>query len=107
MPAPRSPPAWLASQDKRRRSRRSGAKPCGRYRALRRSRELRSSEEFPIPPLPQTFVLLGQQIEIELYHLLRFIQFPGEYWRTLDRTMAYPTAFVDALTESGFLSALI
>ena len=34
-------------------------------------------------------------------------QFPGEYWRTLDRTMAYPTAFVDALTESGFLSALI
>lgn len=34
-------------------------------------------------------------------------QFPGEYWRTLDRTMAYPTAFVDALTKSGFLSALI
>ena len=33
--------------------------------------------------------------------------FPGEYWRKLDREMAYPTAFVAALTESGFLSALI
>lgn len=33
--------------------------------------------------------------------------FPGEYWRALDREMAYPAAFVAALTESGFLSALI
>ena len=33
--------------------------------------------------------------------------FPGEYWRKLDRDMAYPTEFVAALTESGFLSALI
>ena len=33
--------------------------------------------------------------------------FPGEYWRKLDRTMSYPTAFVEALTHSGFLSALI
>jgi acyl-CoA dehydrogenase len=33
--------------------------------------------------------------------------FPGEYWRQLDREMAYPTEFVTALTESGFLSALI
>ncbi|SEG71144.1 acyl-CoA dehydrogenase family protein, partial [Bosea lathyri] len=33
--------------------------------------------------------------------------FPGEYWRRLDREMAYPSAFVDALTQSGFLSALI
>src|SRR5277367_4782825 len=34
-------------------------------------------------------------------------QFPGEYWRKLDREMAYPSAFVDALTESGYLSVLI
>src|SRR5262249_58977501 len=34
-------------------------------------------------------------------------QFPGEYWRKLDREMAYPTAFVDALTQSGYLSVLI
>jgi hypothetical protein len=33
--------------------------------------------------------------------------FPGEYWRKLDREMAYPTEFVTALTESGFLAALI
>ena len=33
--------------------------------------------------------------------------FPGEYWRKLDRERAYPTAFVAALTEAGFLSVLI
>lgn len=33
--------------------------------------------------------------------------FPGEYWRKLDREMAYPSEFVTALTQSGFLSALI
>ena len=34
-------------------------------------------------------------------------QFPGEYWRKLDREMAYPSAFVDALTQAGYLSVLI
>ncbi len=33
--------------------------------------------------------------------------FPGEYWRGLDAERAYPTDFVRALTESGFLSVLI
>ena len=33
--------------------------------------------------------------------------FPGEYWRELDRKREYPTAFVRALTEAGFLAALI
>tara|TARA_R110002074_G_scaffold189899_3_gene355863 strand:- start:16463 stop:17635 length:1173 start_codon:yes stop_codon:yes gene_type:complete len=33
--------------------------------------------------------------------------FPGEYWRKLDKESAYPEEFVNALTESGFLSALI
>jgi acyl-CoA dehydrogenase len=33
--------------------------------------------------------------------------FPGEYWRACDRERAYPTAFVQALTEAGYLSALI
>ena len=33
--------------------------------------------------------------------------FPGEYWQALDRTRTYPTEFVTALTESGFLSVLI
>jgi len=34
-------------------------------------------------------------------------KFPGEYWRTLDRDRAYPAAFVAALTEAGYLAALI
>jgi alkylation response protein AidB-like acyl-CoA dehydrogenase len=34
-------------------------------------------------------------------------RFPGEYWRDLDRRMAYPTEFVNALTEAGYLSILI
>jgi len=34
-------------------------------------------------------------------------RFPGSYWRGLDRDMAYPQAFVDALTEAGWLSVLI
>ena len=33
--------------------------------------------------------------------------FPGEYWRALDRERAYPTAFVERLTKEGFLSVLI
>jgi len=34
-------------------------------------------------------------------------RFPGAYWRALDRDRAYPTEFVDALTQAGFLSVLI
>ncbi|OHV66089.1 acyl-CoA dehydrogenase [Mesorhizobium sp. LCM 4577] len=34
-------------------------------------------------------------------------RFPGEYWRALDRDMAYPREFVEALTEAGWLSILI
>jgi alkylation response protein AidB-like acyl-CoA dehydrogenase len=33
--------------------------------------------------------------------------FPGEYWRKLDRERAYPGEFVTALTKAGFLAALI
>jgi acyl-CoA dehydrogenase len=33
--------------------------------------------------------------------------FPGEYWRKLDRARAYPAEFVAALTKAGFLAALI
>jgi acyl-CoA dehydrogenase len=34
-------------------------------------------------------------------------KFPGAYWRALDRDRAYPTDFVAALTEAGYLAALI
>lgn len=33
--------------------------------------------------------------------------FPGEYWRELDTRRGYPTEFVNALTEAGYLGALI
>ncbi|HKV44898.1 MAG TPA: acyl-CoA dehydrogenase family protein [bacterium] len=34
-------------------------------------------------------------------------RFPDAYWRELDRTAAYPEAFVRALAEGGWLAALI
>jgi acyl-CoA dehydrogenase len=34
-------------------------------------------------------------------------RFPGEYWRKLDEARAYPEEFVRALTDAGWLSALI
>ena len=34
-------------------------------------------------------------------------QFPGEYWRKLDEKRQYPTEFVNALTQAGWLSVLI
>jgi len=34
-------------------------------------------------------------------------KFPGAYWRDLEAREAYPTDFVTALTEAGFLGALI
>ncbi|MYK59199.1 MAG: acyl-CoA dehydrogenase, partial [Rhodospirillaceae bacterium] len=33
--------------------------------------------------------------------------YPGEYWRAKDRERAYPTEFVRALTEAGFLAVLV
>ncbi len=48
----------------------------------------------------------------ELAEIRRAVQalceeFPGEYWREKDRERAYPAEFVDALTRSGFLAALV
>lgn len=34
-------------------------------------------------------------------------RFPGEYWRDLDARQEYPEEFVRAMTESGYLGALI
>ena len=34
-------------------------------------------------------------------------EFSGEYWRGIDEARAYPEAFVKALTDAGWLSALI
>ena len=45
------------------------------------------------------------EIRVEVAKLCA--KFPGEYWRKLDQARAYPTEFVRALTEGGYLAALI
>src|ERR1700729_1371882 len=45
------------------------------------------------------------EIRVEVAKLCA--KFPGEYWRKLDQQRAYPTEFVRALTEAGYLGALI
>jgi acyl-CoA dehydrogenase len=51
----------------------------------------------------------GQDPHAEIREEVRKLcsRFPGEYWRELDRERGYPTAFVNALTEAGYLGALI
>ena len=34
-------------------------------------------------------------------------RFDGDYWRKLDEIDGYPTEFVEAITQAGFLGALI
>ncbi len=34
-------------------------------------------------------------------------RFPGDYWRDCDRKRTYPADFVDALTDEGYLAAMI
>ena len=34
-------------------------------------------------------------------------RYPGEYWRQLEDRQAYPTQFIEDLTQAGFLAALI
>lgn len=46
-----------------------------------------------------------QHIRAAVRELCR--KFSGEYWRNLDRERAYPEEFVQALTEAGWLAALI
>lgn len=54
-------------------------------------------------------VSLQSQDFSELRDAVRRIcrDYPGEYWRKLDNESGYPTEFVRALNEAGFLGALI
>ncbi|MCB0124053.1 MAG: acyl-CoA dehydrogenase family protein, partial [Caldilineaceae bacterium] len=51
--------------------------------------------------------------ESELHHDIRrgirqlCTRYPDSYWRDLDRNQAYPTDFVRAMTEAGWLAVLI
>jgi acyl-CoA dehydrogenase len=51
----------------------------------------------------------GDQSHREIREEIRklCLAFPGEYWRGLDRERKYPAAFVEALTDAGWLAALI
>jgi alkylation response protein AidB-like acyl-CoA dehydrogenase len=53
--------------------------------------------------------MAGQENHPEIRDAVRRLcaQFPGPYWRELDRERAYPTEFVQALTRDGWLSVLI
>src|SRR5829696_9863692 len=53
------------------------------------------------------FRLTKQQEEIRRSVRDIIEQYPDEYWRELDRDRRYPEEFVEALTRSGWLSALI
>jgi|TARA_B110000483_G_C18126999_1_gene516039 alkylation response protein AidB-like acyl-CoA dehydrogenase len=52
-----------------------------------------------------TYTLDHQEIRDGVTRLCA--NFTGEYWRKCDRDQAYPTDFVQALTDDGYLSALI
>ncbi len=52
-----------------------------------------------------TYVLSHPEIRQAVVRLCA--DYPGEYWRALDREQAYPSAFVDALTREGYLAALV
>jgi len=60
-------------------------------------------------PMDQHAAATGQDPHAEIREEVRKLcaRFPGEYWRKLDAERAYPTEFVTALTESGYLGALI
>src|SRR2546425_9396096 len=46
-----------------------------------------------------------EELRLAVRQLCR--RFPASYWRELDQQRAYPEAFVQAMTEAGYLGALI
>jgi acyl-CoA dehydrogenase len=60
-------------------------------------------------PIPESLhIALGEDFT-EIRESIRAIcaNFPGKYWRDLEEKSAYPTEFVNTLTQSGYLAALI
>ena len=56
----------------------------------------------------ETLVAVGEDYpELRLSVRRICARYPGSYWSELEDQQAYPTAFVNELTESGFLGALI
>jgi acyl-CoA dehydrogenase len=59
----------------------------------------------PLSGVSAERLALREELRREVAGLCR--RFPDEYWRELDRERGYPEAFVRAMTEAGFLAALI
>jgi len=56
----------------------------------------------------ETLVAIGEDYpELRLSVQKICARYPGSYWSELEDQQAYPTAFVNELTEAGFLGALI
>ena len=60
-------------------------------------------------PIEPTLSLAIGEDYLEIRESVRRIcaGFPGAYWRGKEEDGAYPTEFISALTEAGFLAALI
>jgi acyl-CoA dehydrogenase len=59
---------------------------------------------------PKQSVLTPDEADVEqIREAVRALcaRFPGEYWRKLDRERTYPSEFVAAMTEAGYLGVLI
>ena len=59
-------------------------------------------------PAAEVHIALGQDYP-EIRESIRKIcaNYPGAYWRDLEERIAYPTEFVQTLTQAGYLAALI
>ena len=60
-------------------------------------------------PIPRRPRLPSNELHQDLRRAVRDLctSFPDSYWRELDAARAYPDAFVKALTDAGYLAALI
>ncbi len=67
----------------------------------------KQNEEGEVSDRP-TMVALGEDYP-ELRESVRKIceRYPGAYWRKLEAEQAYPTEFINELTQGGFLASLI
>lgn len=59
--------------------------------------------------MSDTPLATDRELHLELRVAIRNLcrRFPDEYWRTVDKNREYPEAFVKALTDAGWLAALI
>jgi alkylation response protein AidB-like acyl-CoA dehydrogenase len=63
--------------------------------------------ELDLPSLPAVGPQDAARQEIRQSVAALCARFPAEYWRALDRERRYPSEFVAAMTEAGYLAALI